>query len=51
MSNAPKLSEEQEMRIAATLARIRGGLNAHKGSPFEEPAHIFVTEAHRAENT
>lgn len=45
MSEQPKLSDDQEQRIAATLKRIRGGLRRDQTDPFEEPAHIFRPEA------
>lgn len=54
MSEQPKFSEDQERRMAATLKRIRGGLNRENRSEnpngqFEEPAHIFEPEAYNAE--
>lgn len=39
------LSEDQKIRIKATLSRIKGGLKSPNKSQFEEPAHIFVPEA------
>lgn len=51
MSKNKDLTEDQQSRIVATLARIRGGLNAPKGSQFEEPAHTYVPEAHRAQSS
>ncbi len=38
------LTEDQLKRIEKTLARIRAGLKAPAGSPFEEPAHLFAPE-------
>lgn len=49
MAKEQKLTDDQETRIAATLARIRGGLNAPAVSPFEEPAHIYVPEVYYAQ--
>lgn len=51
MANTPALTDDQQKRIAATLSRIRGGLNASEGSAFEEPAHTYVPEAHYAQKS
>ncbi|MEH6523360.1 hypothetical protein [Sulfitobacter sp.] len=50
MADVQNLTDDQKTRIAATLARIRAGLNASAGSQFEEPAHIYVPEAHHAQD-
>lgn len=40
------LTDDQEMRIKATLKRIRAGLARAKEDPFAEPGHTFDPEAH-----
>lgn len=50
MSEKPKLSEDQEKRIASTLKRIQGGLRREQTDQFEEPAHIFEPEAFHVES-
>lgn len=45
MSEKTMLSEDQERRIAATLKRIRDGLDSKQAKQFDEPAHIFEPEA------
>ncbi|MCF2871989.1 hypothetical protein L0664_13005 [Octadecabacter sp. G9-8] len=51
MTKDQDLTQDQKARIAATLARIRGGLKTLTGSPFDEPAHTFVAEAYYVETT
>lgn len=50
MQHEQPLSDDQERRIAATLTRIRQGLNTQQGNPQEEPAHIFEPEAPYAQD-
>jgi hypothetical protein len=45
MTYPSDLTEDQQKRIEATLARIRGGLGALTSELSDEPAHIFVLEA------
>ncbi|MFG6562472.1 hypothetical protein [Sulfitobacter sp. 1A15299] len=45
MSKTEHLTEDQQKRIATTLARIRGGLVAMPQPPSSEPAHIFHPES------
>lgn len=42
--------DEQERRIAETLARIRAGLGRPLAEPFQEPAHLFKPEAFHDQN-
>lgn len=45
MREKESLSRDQLDRIAATLARIRGGLSRFKFTDPMEPAHIYKPEA------
>ncbi|WP_166504505.1 hypothetical protein [Thioclava sp. IC9] len=45
MGKPEQLTEDQQRRIKATLARIRGGLAAMPQPPSTEPAHIFHPES------
>lgn len=44
MSKPEKLTDDQQERIKATLARIRGGLAAMPLPSSAEPAHFFQPE-------
>lgn len=45
MTEEKPLSQDQIDRIAATLARIRGGLRRFNFTAPTEPAHIYKPEA------
>ncbi len=51
MSKADHLTEDQQERIKATLARIRGGLSALPAAPSDEPAHYFKPESFDAKKS
>ena len=44
MKEQPELTEDQLARIAATLKRIRGGLDKFSPRRIDEPAHVFAPE-------
>lgn len=44
MSDETILTEDQQQRITATLARIRAGLDKYPEDATDEPAHIFIPE-------
>ncbi|MGJ8629351.1 MAG: hypothetical protein ACSHXB_20555 [Sulfitobacter sp.] len=51
MSKPDQLNEDQQQRIKATLARIRGGLAALKLGPSSEPAHTYKPESFDAKHS
>ncbi|MBY5988317.1 MULTISPECIES: hypothetical protein [Roseovarius] len=51
MNNPEHLTEDQQKRIKATLARIRGGLAAMPQPPSAEPAHVFHPESFNVPKT
>ncbi len=44
----PELTRDQLARMAATLKRIRGGLDKFDVEPAQEPAHFFSPEVRDA---
>jgi hypothetical protein len=44
MRQSPQLTQDQQDRIKATLARIRGALRSGSGLSNREPAHVFLAE-------
>ncbi|MFK7855915.1 MAG: hypothetical protein AB8B79_17495 [Granulosicoccus sp.] len=44
MNDELQLSEDQQRRIAATLKRIRAGLDKHPDDASEEPSHVYIPE-------
>lgn len=44
MLQSTQLTQDQQDRIKATLARIRNALRSGSSLPTREPAHVFVAE-------